>query len=245
MPEVPALYDWMTVAEIGWFAAGFHPDPGGRHGALPGPLPGPGRRVRAARRAGRSRRSRRGCGRRSRWRWPLAADPALLILDEPTSGLDVLVRREFLESMVDLAGVGPDGPAVEPPDRRGRAGRQPRRADAQGQAPAGRAARRPAGADVPRLADVHQPRPPRRARPTASALELIDAADAPRQAVWLVHARDRAACEAVAGAAGGRVGRGRDAEPRRDLHRLHAFPAAAAPAAALAGGRGVMPMPDG
>ena len=25
-PSSPALYDWMTVAEIGWFAAGFHPD---------------------------------------------------------------------------------------------------------------------------------------------------------------------------------------------------------------------------
>ena len=36
----------------------------------------------------------------------LASDPSLLILDEPTSGLDVLVRREFLESMVDLAGAG-------------------------------------------------------------------------------------------------------------------------------------------
>src|SRR3954453_13003501 len=24
VPEVPALYDWMTVAETGWFAAGFH-----------------------------------------------------------------------------------------------------------------------------------------------------------------------------------------------------------------------------
>ncbi len=36
----------------------------------------------------------------------LASDPPLLILDEPTSGLDVLVRREFLESMVDLAGAG-------------------------------------------------------------------------------------------------------------------------------------------
>jgi ABC-2 type transport system ATP-binding protein len=29
VPEVPALYDWMTVAEIGWFAAGFHPDASG------------------------------------------------------------------------------------------------------------------------------------------------------------------------------------------------------------------------
>ena len=36
----------------------------------------------------------------------LASDPGLLILDEPTSGLDVLVRRDFLESMVDLAGAG-------------------------------------------------------------------------------------------------------------------------------------------
>jgi ABC-2 type transport system ATP-binding protein len=32
--------------------------------------------------------------------------PELLILDEPTSGLDPLVRREFLESMVDIAGQG-------------------------------------------------------------------------------------------------------------------------------------------
>jgi len=29
-----------------------------------------------------------------------------LILDEPTSGLDLLTRREFLSSMVDMAGVG-------------------------------------------------------------------------------------------------------------------------------------------
>src|SRR6202041_2627698 len=26
VPEVPTLYDWMTVSEIGWFASGFHPD---------------------------------------------------------------------------------------------------------------------------------------------------------------------------------------------------------------------------
>jgi ABC-2 type transport system ATP-binding protein len=36
----------------------------------------------------------------------LAHDPELLILDEPTSGLDPLVRREFLESMVDRASAG-------------------------------------------------------------------------------------------------------------------------------------------
>src|SRR5271170_2303118 len=26
VPEAPVLYDWMTVAEIGWFAAAFHLD---------------------------------------------------------------------------------------------------------------------------------------------------------------------------------------------------------------------------
>ena len=36
----------------------------------------------------------------------LALDPELLVLDEPTSGLDTLVRREFLESMVDRAAGG-------------------------------------------------------------------------------------------------------------------------------------------
>ena len=36
----------------------------------------------------------------------MAHDPEVLVLDEPTSGLDALVRREFLESMVDRAATG-------------------------------------------------------------------------------------------------------------------------------------------
>src|SRR5262249_23322503 len=36
----------------------------------------------------------------------MAIDPEVLILDEPTSGLDLLVRREFLHSMVGLAAEG-------------------------------------------------------------------------------------------------------------------------------------------
>ena len=36
----------------------------------------------------------------------LAADPEVLLLDEPTSGLDLLVRRDFLGSMVELAAEG-------------------------------------------------------------------------------------------------------------------------------------------
>ncbi|MEM7560347.1 MAG: AAA family ATPase, partial [Planctomycetota bacterium] len=36
----------------------------------------------------------------------MAFDPAVLILDEPTSGLDPLVRRTFLESMIERAASG-------------------------------------------------------------------------------------------------------------------------------------------
>jgi len=36
----------------------------------------------------------------------LASEPEVLILDEPTSGLDLFIRREFLASMVELAGAG-------------------------------------------------------------------------------------------------------------------------------------------
>ena len=62
--------------------------------------------LRPAGAAASSSSSRRGCGPRSSLALALASDPELLILDEPTSGLDLLVRREFLESMVDLAGEG-------------------------------------------------------------------------------------------------------------------------------------------
>ena len=36
----------------------------------------------------------------------MAHHPELLVLDEPTSGLDPIVRRQFLESMVDVAANG-------------------------------------------------------------------------------------------------------------------------------------------
>jgi ABC-2 type transport system ATP-binding protein len=131
VPEQPALYDWMTVAEIGWFASGFHADARSgtdayrtRYTALVEGFGLPaGRRLRHLSKGGRAKVS---------LALALASEPELLILDEPTSGLDVLVRREFLESLVDLAGAGPDRADVEPPDRRGRAGGQPRRADPPG-----------------------------------------------------------------------------------------------------------------
>lgn len=97
--ERPTLYDWMTVQEIGWFAAGFY-----RDGYLSEylrlahefGLP-PRRKIRALSKGMRAKVC---------LSLALAHDPELLVLDEPTSGLDVLVRREFLESMVDRAASG-------------------------------------------------------------------------------------------------------------------------------------------
>ncbi|MHB8897857.1 MAG: ABC transporter ATP-binding protein [Thermoguttaceae bacterium] len=97
--ERPTLYDWMTVREIGWFASGFYPE-----GFLTRyvaevekfglPL---ARRIKAMSKGQRAKVS---------LALALAHDPELMILDEPTSGLDALVRREFLESMVDRAAAG-------------------------------------------------------------------------------------------------------------------------------------------
>jgi len=99
VPEQPTLYEWMTVAEIGWFTAGFYGE--GfleryqKHAEQFG-LPA-SRKLKAL---------SKGMRAKVVLSLALANDPELLILDEPTSGLDVLVRREFLESMVDRAATG-------------------------------------------------------------------------------------------------------------------------------------------
>ena len=97
--ERPSLYEWMRVDEIGWFAAGFHP-----HGyqktfdqyverfALDGRQ--------------KIRDLSKGMKAKVALALSLAHRPDLLVLDEPTSGLDPLVRREFLESMIDIAAEG-------------------------------------------------------------------------------------------------------------------------------------------
>lgn len=99
VPERPKFYDWMSVREIGWFTSGFQKsgyyqryldlvdqfllDPGARLSVL-----------------SKGQYAKVGLA------LALAVDPSVLILDEPTSGLDLLVRREFLSSMVRLAGEG-------------------------------------------------------------------------------------------------------------------------------------------
>jgi ABC-2 type transport system ATP-binding protein len=99
VPEKPRFYDWMTVAEIGWFTGGFHSEDF---------------RVRYLQliegfrldRNARLRTLSKGGYAKVALALALAPDPEVLILDEPTSGLDLFTRREFLSSMVDLAGEG-------------------------------------------------------------------------------------------------------------------------------------------
>ncbi len=97
--EKPKFYDWMTVAQTGWFASGFYPlgfeagfqkhcqklklDPACKLSSLS-----------------------KGAYAKVALALALAMDPSLLLLDEPTSGLDLFTRRDFLSGMVDLAGEG-------------------------------------------------------------------------------------------------------------------------------------------
>ena len=97
--ERPALYEWMTAAEIGWFTAGFYSD-GFEQRYL--------QQLEKYTVPYQRKISQMSKGMRAKvpLSLALAHQPQLLILDEPTSGLDTLVRREFLESMVDIAAEG-------------------------------------------------------------------------------------------------------------------------------------------
>jgi ABC-2 type transport system ATP-binding protein len=95
--DAPALYDWMTADEIGWFTSAFYDDQfAPRYLELLAAFDVP------------SMTKIMSKGQRAKVALALATahDPQLLILDEPTSGLDPMVRRQFLESMVDRAALG-------------------------------------------------------------------------------------------------------------------------------------------
>jgi ABC-2 type transport system ATP-binding protein len=99
VPERPKFYDWMTVAEIGGFAAAFHARGfKDRYLALID-------RFMVGRSAKLSSLSKGGYAKVG-LALALASEPQVLLLDEPTSGLDLFTRREFLNSMVSLAGDG-------------------------------------------------------------------------------------------------------------------------------------------
>lgn len=98
MPDRPAVYEWMTVREIGWFAAGFYPlGFQHRYEELAQRFNLPDLPIKSL---------SKGMQGKVSLALAMAHDPQLLVLDEPTSGLDPLVRREFLESMVDVAAEG-------------------------------------------------------------------------------------------------------------------------------------------
>ncbi len=95
LAEAHPLYRWMKVAEAVRFARAFAPQWNGElleeildHFALPR-----GAKI-----------SRLSQGQRAQVALALvvAADPELLILDDPTLGLDTVVRRDFLESMIQI-----------------------------------------------------------------------------------------------------------------------------------------------
>ncbi|MEO2045352.1 MAG: ABC transporter ATP-binding protein [Pirellulales bacterium] len=99
VPERPTLYDWMTAAEIGWFTAGFYPDGFEHHyRTLVEQFGVPLKR--------KLKQMSKGMRAKVALSLAMAHRPELLVLDEPTSGLDTMVRREFLESMVDIAAEG-------------------------------------------------------------------------------------------------------------------------------------------
>lgn len=97
--DQPALFDWMRTEEIGWFTSAFYPQ-----GFIERYLAALERFEVPLQRKIRQLSK----GQRAKVALALATahDPDLLILDEPTSGLDPMVRRQFLESMVDRAAQG-------------------------------------------------------------------------------------------------------------------------------------------
>lgn len=96
VPEAHTMYRWMTVAEIARFVSAFYPT---WDDALCAKLLDkygldPARRIKELSRGGIAKVA---------LTLALAHRPKLLILDEPTDGLDAVVRKEFLESVVEVA----------------------------------------------------------------------------------------------------------------------------------------------
>ena len=99
VPDSPALYDWMTVEQIAWFSSGFYsPHFFAEFEKLASEFQlDMSQKIKNLSKGGKAKVA---------LALSMAHQPELLILDEPTSGLDTLVRRHFLESMIDVASEG-------------------------------------------------------------------------------------------------------------------------------------------
>ena len=97
--EKPKFYDWMTVANTGWFASGFYPS------GFEANFQQICQRLKLDPSVKLSALSKGGYAKVA-LAVALAMDPKVLLLDEPTSGLDLFTRRDFLSGMVELAGEG-------------------------------------------------------------------------------------------------------------------------------------------
>jgi ABC-2 type transport system ATP-binding protein len=93
--EIQNLYPWMKVDEIIWFCRGFYPGWDDEFAAslkkkleLHGDM--------------KVSNLSRGMQASLALLLALAYRPELLILDEPTAGLDLVVRRDFIEGVIDL-----------------------------------------------------------------------------------------------------------------------------------------------
>lgn len=99
VPEQPEFYHWMRVDELGWLVAGTRPaEYFARFEKQVATFDIP---IQA-----KISSLSKGMKAKVSLALAIAHDPEILILDEPTSGLDALVRRQFLESMVDRAATG-------------------------------------------------------------------------------------------------------------------------------------------
>ncbi len=101
VPDTPAVYDWMTVGEMGKFSASFQKDRKGYWSEFLRLIESfeltPGALISSLSKGMKAELS---------LSLALASDPELLILDEPTGGLDVMTRRRFIESMAERAASG-------------------------------------------------------------------------------------------------------------------------------------------
>lgn len=89
------MYDWMKVDEIIWFCRGFYSNWDDKYaGELKKKLELPGDK--------KLGELSKGTQAKVALMLAMAYHPELLILDEPTAGLDVVVRRDFLEGVIEM-----------------------------------------------------------------------------------------------------------------------------------------------